>query len=86
MDGIFFKEFSCLVCLGNSNNFADPTTWFDSYSLRGDQIERSMKKHLVSNEGMSEYSFFQVPLSRYEPNKYVNYAKQAETLEIVKKR
>jgi len=28
----------------------------------------------------------QVPMSRLEPNKYINYEKHATTLEIVKKR
>jgi hypothetical protein len=32
------------------------------------------------------FLFFKVPLSRFEPNKYINYEKQASILEIVKKR
>lgn len=34
----------------------------------------------------SRFFFFQVPFSRYEPNKFIDYEKQASVLDIVKKR
>ena len=79
------EESICLVCLGDPNNFADSTSMFNSYSLRGNKIERSrVKNNLLIL--LIKFVLSQVPLSRYEPNKYINYEKQASTLEVVKKR